>query len=136
MLAKGKIWELVALITGFLCHPNIWIREGALPATISMRFLAHLESSGAAAFLTTTARGLQPTDRWCILYPTIKRLLRADIKDITELALLDNAREPLSRVVFEAAVSWAGRSGKSQFWSLTRTVVKGAPRDASVRTDE
>lgn len=31
LLAKGKIWELVAQITGFLCHPNIWIREGELP---------------------------------------------------------------------------------------------------------
>ena len=42
----------------------------------------------------------------------------------------------LPRVVFEAAVTWAGRSGKSQFWSLTRAPAKGAPRDASVRTDE
>lgn len=28
LLAKGKIWELVGQITGFLCHPNLWIREG------------------------------------------------------------------------------------------------------------
>ena len=94
------------------------------------------------------------TDRWCILYPTIKRLLRADVKEITELSLLDNAREPvrfleslgtrirltsslqLSRVIFEAAVAWAARSGKSNFWSLARTPARGAPRDASIRTDE
>ncbi|ORY82386.1 Other/VPS15 protein kinase [Leucosporidium creatinivorum] len=117
-LTKGKTWELVAQITGFLCHPNIWIREGT------------------AAFLASTAKRLSPTDCWCILYPTIKRLLRADIKEITELALLDNAREPLPRVIFEAAVAWAGRSGKSNFWSLPRGSAKGAPRDAGVRTDE
>jgi phosphoinositide-3-kinase regulatory subunit 4 len=29
LLAKGKIWELVGQLTGFVCHPNIWIREGA-----------------------------------------------------------------------------------------------------------
>ncbi|KAI5479132.1 hypothetical protein MNV49_003992, partial [Pseudohyphozyma bogoriensis] len=118
MLAKGKVWELVVQTTGFLCHPNIWIREGT------------------AAFLTCIANSLQPTDRWCILYPTIKRLLRADIKDITELAVLDNAREPLSRVIFEAAVAWAGKSSKSQFWSPVRAPTKGAPREASIRTDE
>ncbi|GAA5898472.1 hypothetical protein JCM8208_006993 [Rhodotorula glutinis] len=121
LLAKGKMWELVGQVTGFLCHPNIWIREGA------------------AAFLATVASLLGTTDKWCILYPTVKRLLRSDIKDITDLALLDNAREPLSRVVFEAAVSWASRSGRSHFWSLSRGTggpTKGAPRDASVRTDE
>lgn len=38
---------------------------------------------------------MQETDRWCIFYPIVKRLLRADVKEITDLALLDNAREPV-----------------------------------------
>ncbi|GAA6038901.1 hypothetical protein JCM8097_000564 [Rhodosporidiobolus ruineniae] len=118
LLAKAKIWELVGTLTGFLCHPNIWIREGS------------------AAFLATVATLLSPTDKWCILYPTLKRLLRSDIQEITDLALLDNAREPLSRVVFEAAISWASKSSKSHFWSLAPRPAKGAPRDAGVRTDE
>ncbi|GAA6060755.1 hypothetical protein JCM10212_006735 [Sporobolomyces blumeae] len=118
LLAKSKIWDLVQQTSGFLCHPDIWIREGA------------------ATFLATVSTLLQPTDRWCIFYPVVKRLLRADVKEITELALLDNAREPLPRVIFEAAVSWASRAGKSNFWSASRTPAKGAPRDAGVRTDE
>ncbi|KAK4050158.1 Serine/threonine-protein kinase [Microbotryomycetes sp. JL201] len=118
LLVKARTWELVAQVTGLLCHPNIWIREGA------------------AEFLASTAKKMTPTDCWCILYPTIKRLLRADVREITALSLLDNAREPLSRNVFEAAVSWAGRAGKSNFWSLPRATVKGAPRDVGVRTDE
>ncbi|KAM0788135.1 hypothetical protein ACM66B_001300 [Microbotryomycetes sp. NB124-2] len=118
LLAKARTWDLVAQVTGFLCHPNIWIREGT------------------AEFLASTAKRMNPTDCWCILYPTIKRLLRADVRDITALSLLDNAREPLSRNVFEAAVSWAGRAGKSNFWSLPRATAKGAPRDIGVRTDE
>ncbi|SCV71242.1 BQ2448_2830 [Microbotryum intermedium] len=123
LITKVKKWELVGLITGFLCHPNIWIREGA------------------ASFLASTSDTLDPTDRWCILYPTIKRLLRADIKEITALSILDNAREPLSRVIFEAAVAWACRAGKSHFWSANGSSKnaareKGAPRDVGVRTDE
>ncbi|GAA5975929.1 hypothetical protein JCM10908_005330 [Rhodotorula pacifica] len=118
LLAKAKVWELVGQTVGFLCHPNIWIREAT------------------AAFLGQIASLLEPTDTWCILYPTVKRLLRSDIKEITAFSLLDNAREPIARVVFEAAVSWAGKAGKSNFWSLNRTPAKGAPRDAGVRTDE
>ncbi|CEQ42196.1 SPOSA6832_04001, partial [Sporobolomyces salmonicolor] len=159
-LTKGKIWELVGQISGFLCHPNIWIREGMPPPWRRSRspILTPFCFPAAASFLATVAKLLQPTDRWCIFYPTVKRLLRADVKDITDLALLDNAREPVStlfgslpslqsltvydgveqlpRVIFEAAVAWASRVGNSNFWSLSRGPTKGAPRDAGVRTDE
>lgn len=118
LIGKARVWDIVGQTVGFLCHPNIWIREGA------------------ARLLSTVATLLHQTDKWCILYPTIKRLLRSDIKEITALSVLDNAREPVSRVVFEAAVKWAGKAGKSNFWALNRAPAKGAPRDAGVRTDE
>ena len=66
----------------------------------------------------------------------MRRILRGDIKEITALSILDHSRDPLSRVIFEAAVTWAGKAGKSYFWSSPRGTVKGAPRDAGVRTDE
>lgn len=50
---------------------------------------------GTATFLAVVSTLLQETDRWCIFYPIVKRLLRADVKEITDLALLDNAREPV-----------------------------------------
>lgn len=87
VLPKVKIWELTTQIIGFLCHPNIWIREGT------------------ASFLTSCSRHLQPTDKWCIFYPMVKRLLRADIKEITEVALLDNAREPVRLQLFQTPFS-------------------------------
>lgn len=46
---------------------------------------------------------MPPTDRWCILYPMIKRHLRADIKDITDTSILNNAREPVSLKSFRSA---------------------------------
>lgn len=95
LLTRAKIWDLVAQIAGFLCHPNIWIREGSfLIPLIRIRLI--LGTVGAAAFLSTVSNMLPPTDRWCSLYPTIKRSLRADIKEITAFTLLDNAREPVS----------------------------------------
>lgn len=36
LLAKSKTWELVQASTGFLCHPNIWIREGESVALHSL----------------------------------------------------------------------------------------------------
>jgi phosphoinositide-3-kinase regulatory subunit 4 len=86
VLVKAKIWELTTQIIGFLCHPNIWIREAT------------------AAFLTSCGNLLQSTDRWCIFYPMVKRLLRADIKEITEVALLDNAREPVGLLSLADAI--------------------------------
>lgn len=77
-LARARVWELVSQTVGLLCHPNIWIREGT------------------AAFLAAVSNSFDTTDRWCALYPMIKKLLRADVKDITDISLLDNAREPVS----------------------------------------
>jgi len=55
---------------------------------------------GTATFLAVVSTLLQETDRWCIFYPIVKRLLRADVKEITDLALLDNAREPVRFLSF------------------------------------
>lgn len=60
---------------------------------------------GTANFFTAAAKSLSNTDRWCILYPMIKKLLRADVKEITSAALLDNAREPVRRFLsFELGI--------------------------------
>lgn len=95
LLSRAKIWELVTQITGFLCHPNIWIREGKNLIPFDRNEIDRILCIGAASFLTCISNSLESTDRWCILFPTIKRLLRSDVKEITELSLLDNAREPV-----------------------------------------
>jgi phosphoinositide-3-kinase regulatory subunit 4 len=107
---RARLWETLAIVIPLLCHPNLWIR------------------SSAASFVASAAKALPQTDAWCSLYPALRRMLRADIKDIDELGILEASVGPLSRDVYEAAILWAGRSAKSPFWQKSRQ--KGVDADA------
>ncbi|KEP55073.1 phosphoinositide 3-kinase regulatory subunit 4 [Rhizoctonia solani 123E] len=98
LFQKMRIWELLSATVPFLYHPSIWVRQGAV------------------AFITSSTKLLPPTDVWCILYPGLRQALRADVRSITEQSLLSTLKPPLSRQIFEAAISWAMKSDKSAFW--------------------
>ncbi|KAJ1301055.1 hypothetical protein OPQ81_003473 [Rhizoctonia solani] len=98
LFQKMRIWELLSATVPFLYHPSIWVRQGAV------------------AFITSSTKLLPPTDVWCILYPGLRQALRADVRAITEQSLLGTLKPPLSRQVFDAAISWAMKSDKSAFW--------------------
>ncbi|KAG8859720.1 Serine/threonine-protein kinase [Tulasnella sp. 330] len=105
LFPKMRIWELMSATIGFLYHPNIWIRQGA------------------AAFISSAAKKLPTTDVWCILYPSLRPHLRSDVRAISESSLLMTVKPPLPRKIFDAAVAWAMKGDKSQFWkgSLSRS---------------
>ncbi|RHZ45574.1 hypothetical protein Glove_669g16 [Diversispora epigaea] len=98
LFQKLRLWELIAIVASLMCHPGIWIRYGAI------------------AFIASAAKLLPTTDVWCIVYPIIRPFLQADIAEITEIHLLENVKDPIPRVVYDAAVNWAGRSNKTLFW--------------------
>lgn len=75
-----KLWELVRVIWPLLCHPNAWIRNGAV------------------GFIASTAKHLPKTDLWCIVYPMIRPFLRSDIAEINEETLLQNIETPVSKI--------------------------------------
>jgi phosphoinositide-3-kinase, regulatory subunit 4 len=52
--------------------------------------------SGAMAFIASAVKKLPTTDVWCIVYPSLKHLLKSDIKDITEPSLLVAAKSAVS----------------------------------------
>nr|CAG8541391.1 2408_t:CDS:10 [Entrophospora candida] len=102
LFQKMKLWDLVAIVAPLLCHPGIWIRYGAI------------------GFIASVAKLLPQTDIWCIIYPIIRQFLQADIVEITEMHLLENVKKPLSRAVFDSAVSWVGKANKSSFWRTAK----------------
>ncbi|EJD52092.1 ARM repeat-containing protein [Auricularia subglabra TFB-10046 SS5] len=110
LFQKMPMWELMSASVGFLYHPNVWIREGA------------------AAFIASAAKRLPDTDVWCILYPSLKHVLKCDIREINELNLLAYVKSPLSRKIFDTALSWAMKSDKSQFWAGGLTKNKPASK--------
>ncbi|KAI0058381.1 ARM repeat-containing protein [Artomyces pyxidatus] len=114
LFQKMRIWELMSATLGFLYHPNVWIRQGA------------------AAFIAAAAKHLPSSDVWGILYPSLRHFLRSDVRDINEMSLLTAMKPPLSRQVFDAAVQWAMKADKTQFWRSHRRAVSklDSPQDS------
>ncbi|KAH9474804.1 Phosphoinositide 3-kinase regulatory subunit 4 [Psilocybe cubensis] len=116
LFQKMRIWELMSATLGFLYHPNIWIRQGA------------------AAFITSAAQHLPPSDIWCILYPSLRHFLKSDIEHINEQSLLVAMKPPLPRQILDAAVQWAMKADKSAFWRGPRRSTKQveSPRESVI----
>lgn len=99
LLSRPKIWELVDLISRFTMHPNLWIREAA------------------AEFVSMSTRYLSPADVVCILLPMVKPFLKVEfLSDFSELNLLDALKRPLSRSVFDQAITWALKTERGVYW--------------------
>jgi hypothetical protein len=52
--------------------------------------------TGATSFITSAAQHLPPTDVWCILYPSLKHFLNAEVAIIDERSLLTVMKLPVS----------------------------------------
>lgn len=98
LFQRQKLWELVDVVARFTMHPNLWIREAAV------------------AFIVACTKYLQPADIHCILKPLIRPFLRCDIVKVTAISVLEALKDPLSRVVFDMAVTWATKTEKGIFW--------------------
>jgi phosphoinositide-3-kinase regulatory subunit 4 len=79
LFKKMKLWELIGIIWPLLCHPNVWIKDGAI------------------GFISSTVKHLSKTDLWCIVYPMIRPFLRSDIAEINEQTLMENVESPVSK---------------------------------------
>lgn len=105
LLSRPKIWELVDLVGRFTMHPNIWIRESA------------------AEFISMSAQFLELADVRCILMPLVKPYLKVGhLADFSELVLLDTLKKPLSRSVFDQAITWASKTDRGVFWKSLQQV--------------
>ncbi|KAK0532074.1 Serine/threonine-protein kinase [Tilletia horrida] len=98
LLSKMSMLDLSAGSLGFLCHPNKWVREGAI------------------AFVVAIAHRLSVTDTWSVLYPALRPLLRADIPTFSDAALRSALHKPLKRTMLNAAIAWAAAAEESDFW--------------------
>uniref|UniRef100_V5EMI1 non-specific serine/threonine protein kinase n=2 Tax=Kalmanozyma brasiliensis (strain GHG001) TaxID=1365824 RepID=V5EMI1_KALBG len=98
LLDRSRMLTLMETTIGFLCHPNLWLRQAS------------------AGLIAAAAERLDDVDVWAVLYPSLRPLLRADVQDLTETALLDMAKTPLTRSVYSAALGWASKASNSAFW--------------------
>ncbi|KHN97930.1 phosphoinositide 3-kinase regulatory subunit 4 [Metarhizium album ARSEF 1941] len=99
LLSRPKIWELADLVGRFTMHPNIWIREAG------------------AEFLSQSAKFLNVADVRCMLMPLVMPYMKTDsMVDLDELSILDALKKPLTRAVFDQAMTWAMQSERGVFW--------------------
>ena len=98
LFQKSKAWEMVDIVGRFMMHPNFWIKEAA------------------AHFVSSATRYLSIADAYCIVLPLIQPYLKTKISDFTEHSILDALKRPLSRPVFDMAMTWATKADKSLFW--------------------
>uniref|UniRef100_A0A3B3SVH7 non-specific serine/threonine protein kinase n=1 Tax=Paramormyrops kingsleyae TaxID=1676925 RepID=A0A3B3SVH7_9TELE len=89
LLQKPHIYEFVSdidfcCVAPFLCHPNLWIRYGAV------------------GFITVVAQHLNIADVYCKLMPHLTPFITQPIIQIDkEIVLLSVLKEPLSRSIFD-----------------------------------
>lgn len=87
LLQKPHLYEFVGDVAPFLCHPNLWIRYGAV------------------GFVTVIGRTLNVADIYCKLMPHLHPFISQPIIQIDqELVLLSVLKEPVSRSIFDYAL--------------------------------
>ncbi|KAJ8354332.1 hypothetical protein SKAU_G00218990 [Synaphobranchus kaupii] len=87
LLQKPHIYEFVCDIAPFSCHPNLWIRYGAV------------------GFITVVAQHLNIADVYCKLMPHLNPFITQPIIQIDkEIVLLSVLKEPVSRSIFDYAL--------------------------------
>ncbi|KAI7806826.1 phosphoinositide 3-kinase regulatory subunit 4 isoform X4 [Triplophysa rosa] len=87
LLQKPHIYEFVSDIAPFSCHPNLWIRYGAV------------------GFITVVAQHLNIADVYCKLMPHLSPFITQPIIQIDkEIVLLSVLKEPVSRSIFDYAL--------------------------------
>ncbi|KKA27300.1 hypothetical protein TD95_003144 [Thielaviopsis punctulata] len=135
LLSRPKLWEMLDIISRYSMHPNLWIRQAS------------------AQFVASACKFLSFADVRCIVSPILEPFMKVyTLPQLAEIELLDLLKKPLSRQVFEQAVSWALNTERGLFWkplkqlssfsfnalsSQTGKVSPGIPRTlASVQRNE
>nr|XP_023395825.1 phosphoinositide 3-kinase regulatory subunit 4 [Loxodonta africana] len=87
LLQKPHVYEFASDIAPFLCHPNLWIRYGAV------------------GFITVVADKISTADVYCKLMPYLDPYITQPIIQIErKLVLLSVLKEPVSRSIFDYAL--------------------------------
>ncbi|KAJ3312014.1 Serine/threonine-protein kinase, partial [Gonapodya sp. JEL0774] len=103
LLGRKEALGMCSMLAPLLCHPSVWIRLAAV------------------GYITTTAKTLPLVDVRCIVYPTIKPFLTFEIPNLSELAMLENLKPPISKALYEVVITWLLRSPRATTTALDRS---------------
>jgi len=60
---------------------------------------------GAAGFVAAAARKLPQPDVWCIMYPSVRTLLRCDVLDLDDASILASVSEPVRSLLVKPCIA-------------------------------
>ncbi|KAJ3185754.1 Serine/threonine-protein kinase [Gaertneriomyces sp. JEL0708] len=121
LLQKPKLKELSVVILPLLCHPNTWIRLGAI------------------GFVASAARLLPLLDVRCFLYPQLRAYLKMDVFEISENTLLENLKTPVNRLLYDQTLLYASKEkapGDRNLSPFARLGVGSEERSDSAESSE
>ena len=98
LFQRSKTWEIVDVVSRFMVHPNLWIREAAVH------------------FVSSATRFLSFADTHCIILVLIQPYMKVQVTDLSELRIFDALKKPLPRPIMEMTASWATRTERGLFW--------------------
>jgi len=81
LMKKNNIWDILDATTGFICHPNTWIRQSM------------------ASLIYAISDVLPHVDKWCCVAPSLRPLLRTDLATFSPMEVLSSALSPV-RCIF------------------------------------
>lgn len=100
LIRASCMWDLLKFCAKFTIHPNTWIR------------------SSTFVFFSSVTRWLTPAQLYCMYLPILKPYLECEVSDFSESNLISNAKPPLSRAIYNRALTWASKAQKSLFWKI------------------
>jgi phosphoinositide-3-kinase, regulatory subunit 4 len=99
LFQRSLIWVLIDIMSRYMTHPSIWIREAAVH------------------FVSVSTKYLSAADEHSIVLPLIQPFLKTPITEVSEIQLLDSLKRPLPRNILDMAVLWVNKVEKGIFWS-------------------
>jgi hypothetical protein len=98
VLGKHKLKYILNVVIPLLCHPSLWIRQSKFNKVV-------LNILGVAGLFSCVSSVLPDVDVHFIVYPIIRKFLKFDINEINVENLEEAAQSPISREIYETAVS-------------------------------
>ncbi|KAK3748325.1 hypothetical protein QZH41_018306 [Actinostola sp. cb2023] len=122
LLPKPTLHELVSEIVPFLCHPDMWVRYGAV------------------GFVAAVARTLNVADVHCNLLPLLQPFLKQSVIQVDqEVILVSLLKEPIDRSVYDFIIKSSHINAlfdSLQDRQLMRNVCRSGQRPTYPETEE
>ncbi|KAH3680281.1 hypothetical protein WICPIJ_008339, partial [Wickerhamomyces pijperi] len=106
LIRNQYIWDLSAIFTKLILHPNDWIKQFSLQLVVDI------------------TENMSFADVYCMLYPVLRQYLDYDVTEFTWESLYSITKRQLSRTVYNLCLTWCSKAGSGEgslFWKKVKS---------------